>query len=181
MLVYEYVENGSLDKHLFSPDYFLGWKERFKIATGTARGLAYLHNECLEWIIHCDVKPENILLDTDFDPKISDFGLAKLSQRGGPVGSQVTKIRGTKGYMAPEWAMNLPITAKVDVYSYGVVILELVKGIRLSNLAKDGGSGVSEDQESELARLERVAKVRMALRWRVFIMGRGHCGSKIGG
>ncbi|KAL8167909.1 hypothetical protein V2J09_009408 [Rumex salicifolius] len=114
LLVYEFIENGSLDKHLFSAatECNLGWKERFKVATGTAKGLAYLHHECLEWIIHCNVKPENILLDTDFDPKIADFGLAKLSQRGGPAGSQVTKIRGTKWYMAPEWALNLPITAK---------------------------------------------------------------------
>ncbi|KAL8167925.1 hypothetical protein V2J09_009424 [Rumex salicifolius] len=154
LLVYEFIENGSLDKLLFSPECNLGWKERFKVATGAAKGLAYLHHECLEWIIHCDVKPENILLDTDFDPKIADFGLAKLSQRGGPAGSQVTKIRGTKGYMAPEWALNLPITAKVDVYGYGVVILELVKGIRLSWFVED-------QEESELVRLERMVKSRM--------------------
>ncbi|GAB4856807.1 hypothetical protein Ancab_014725 [Ancistrocladus abbreviatus] len=71
LLVYEYIENS-----------FLTWKDRFKVAAGTARGLAYLHHECLEWVIHCDVKPENILLDSNFEPKISDFGLAKLSQRG---------------------------------------------------------------------------------------------------
>ncbi|PQM36751.1 hypothetical protein Pyn_30766 [Prunus yedoensis var. nudiflora] len=82
LLISEYVENGSLDKHLFPPN-FLGWKERFKIALGIAKGLAYLHHECLEWVIHCDVKPENILLDSKFEPKIADFGLAKLSQRGG--------------------------------------------------------------------------------------------------
>ncbi|XP_042511632.1 putative receptor protein kinase ZmPK1 [Macadamia integrifolia] len=143
LLVYEYEENGSLDKHLFSNvtrsdshstsrTASLEWKERFRIAIGTAKGLAYLHHECLEWVIHCDVKPENILLDSDFEPKIADFGLSKLFQRGGS-GSEFSTIRGTKGYMAPEWALNLPITAKVDVYSYGVVLLEIVKGIRLSN------------------------------------------------
>ncbi|KAK9714170.1 hypothetical protein RND81_06G076300 [Saponaria officinalis] len=158
LLVYEYVENGSLDKHLFPVDGVLGWHERFKVAFGTAKGLAYLHHECLEWVIHCDVKPENILLDKDFEPKISDFGLAKLCQRSG-VGrgsSELTRIRGTKGYMAPEWAINLPITAKVDVYSYGVVILELVKGIRLSNWVV-GGEVVLEGV-SELENLVKLAK-----------------------
>ncbi|KAL2485187.1 G-type lectin S-receptor-like serine/threonine-protein kinase [Abeliophyllum distichum] len=135
LLVYEYVDNMSLDKHIFNSS-FLGWKQRFAVALGTAKGLAYLHNECLEWVIHCDVKPENILLDIEFQPKIADFGLAKLSQRDGP-GSKISKIRGTQGYMAPDWALNLPITAKVDVYSYGVVVLELIKGIKLSNWAVD--------------------------------------------
>ncbi|GMH28953.1 hypothetical protein Nepgr_030796 [Nepenthes gracilis] len=154
LLVYEFVENGSLDKHLFSTS-FLSWKDRFRVAYGIARGLAYLHHECLEWVIHCDIKPENILLDNEYEPKISDFGLAKLSQRGG-IGSQVSRIRGTKGYMAPEWAMNLPITAKVDVYSYGVVILELVKGIRLSDWAvNDDG-----ELESELNRFVSLARGR---------------------
>ncbi|KAJ9180653.1 hypothetical protein P3X46_008868 [Hevea brasiliensis] len=152
LLVYEYMENQSLDKHLFSTSS-LGWKERFQVALGTAKGLAYLHHECLEWVIHCDVKPENILLDTEFEPKISDFGLAKLSQRGSS-NSEFSRIRGTKGYMAPEWALNLPITAKVDVYSYGVVILEVVKGIRLSNWIREDG----EAQESELTRFVRVMK-----------------------
>ncbi|XP_073008441.1 putative receptor protein kinase ZmPK1 isoform X1 [Typha latifolia] len=135
LLVSEYVENGSLDKHLFnrhSTNRVLDWNERFKIAVGVAKGLAYLHHECLEWVIHCDVKPENILLDSDFEPKIADFGLAKLSKRGG-VGSSISQIRGTRGYMAPEWTTNVPITAKVDVYSYGVVLLELVKGERISD------------------------------------------------
>ncbi|XP_057971043.1 putative receptor protein kinase ZmPK1 isoform X2 [Malania oleifera] len=154
LLVYEYVENQSLDKHLFFSN-FLGWKERFKVVIGTAKGLAYLHDECLEWIIHCDVKPENILLDSEFEPKIADFGLAKLSQRGGPD-SEFSRIRGTRGYMAPEWALNLPITAKVDVYSYGVVILEIVRGIRHLNwVAEDGDC---EEQESELARFVRFVK-----------------------
>ncbi|XVE97806.1 hypothetical protein REPUB_Repub03eG0050600 [Reevesia pubescens] len=152
LLVYEYVQNQSLDKHLFSGNG-LGWKERFKVALGTAKGLAYLHHECLEWVIHCDVKPENILLDGEFEPKISDFGLAKLSQRG-RKNSEFSRIRGTKGYMAPEWALNFPITAKVDVYSYGVVILELVRGIRLSNWVVEEG----EEQETELTRFIKVVK-----------------------
>ncbi|KAL6138778.1 hypothetical protein ACLB2K_064057 [Fragaria x ananassa] len=152
LLVSEFIENGSLDKHLFPPK-FLGWQERFKVAIGVAKGLAYLHHECLEWVIHCDVKPENILLDSNYEAKIADFGLAKLTQRGSQS-SMFSRIRGTKGYMAPEWALNLPITAKVDVYSYGVVILELVKGIRLSNWAVED----TEEQEAELTRCVRIVK-----------------------
>ncbi|KAL2533789.1 G-type lectin S-receptor-like serine/threonine-protein kinase [Abeliophyllum distichum] len=152
LLVYEYIENSSLDKHLFNSN-FLTWKQRFAVALGTAKGLAYLHHECLEWVIHCDVKPENILLDGEFQPKIADFGLAKLSQRGGP-GSEFTRIRGTKGYMAPEWALNHPITAKVDVYGYGVVILEMVRGIRLSNW------DVDDDYKNEAALTSFVRTVK---------------------
>lgn len=156
LLVYEYVENSSLDKHLFSSE-FLGWRERFAVAIGTARGLAYLHHECLEWVIHCDVKPENILLDRNFQPKIADFGLAKLSQRNGPATSVLTKIRGTKGYMAPEWTSNHPITAKVDVYSYGVVILEIVRGIRVSNWVMDE-SNTDGKEEAALEKFVRKYK-----------------------
>lgn len=155
LLVYEYISNLSLDTHLFTSN-FIDWKRRYKVALGTAKGLAYLHDECLEWVIHCDVKPENILLDSEFEPKIADFGLAKLSQRGAP-NSEFSRIRGTKGYMAPEWALNLPITAKVDVYSYGVVILEMVKGIRLSNWVKD----YDEVQEVELTKFVRIMKNRI--------------------
>jgi hypothetical protein len=135
LLVYEYVENESLDKYLFgerSTKNMLGWRQRYKIALGTARGLAYLHHECLEWIVHCDVKPENILLTRDFDAKIADFGLAKLAKRDSPS-FNFTHMRGTMGYMAPEWALNMPINVKVDVYSYGVVLLEIVTGTRVSS------------------------------------------------
>jgi serine/threonine protein kinase len=141
LLVYEYVENESLDKFIFgdvSTQRLLSWSQRFKIALGTARGLAYLHHECLEWIIHCDVKPENILLSRDFEAKIADFGLAKLAKRDSSSFS-LAHMTGTMGYMAPEWALNLPINAKVDVYSYGVVLLELVTGSRISSgIAMDG-------------------------------------------
>lgn len=155
LLVYEYISNLSLDTHLFTSN-FIGWKERYKVALGTAKGLAYLHDECLEWVIHCDVKPENILLDSEFEPKIADFGLAKLSERGAP-NSEFSRIRGTKGYMAPEWALNLPITAKVDVYSYGVVILEMIKGIRLSNWVVDN----DQVQEVELTKFVRMMKSKI--------------------
>nr|GEW70002.1 putative receptor protein kinase ZmPK1 [Tanacetum cinerariifolium]GEW77124.1 putative receptor protein kinase ZmPK1 [Tanacetum cinerariifolium] len=126
LVVYEYMENGSLAIILDSNN--LDWGKKLEIALGTAKGLAYLHEECLEWILHCDVKPHNILLDAKFDPKVADFGLSKFFDRGTVEDSSFSKIRGTRGYMAPEWVFNLPITSKVDVYSYGVVILEMITG-----------------------------------------------------
>ncbi|KAL0922360.1 hypothetical protein M5K25_006339 [Dendrobium thyrsiflorum] len=149
LLVSEFVENGSLDKALFYGNKLLGWKERFQIAVGVARGLAYLHHECLEWVIHCDVKPENVLLDCNYEPKIADFGLAKLLNRE-VIGSNVSRIRGTRGYIAPEWASNLPITGKIDVYSYGIVLLELVSGSRVSDLVM---KGVTEMEISAMKRM----------------------------
>ncbi|ONI33511.1 hypothetical protein PRUPE_1G429700 [Prunus persica] len=126
LLVYEYMEHGSLAQNLSSN--VLDWKKRFEIAVGTAKGLAYLHEECLEWVLHCDVKPQNILLDSNYQPKVADFGLSKLFNRGGLKNSSFSRIRGTRGYIAPEWVYNLPITSKVDVYSYGIVVLEMVTG-----------------------------------------------------
>uniref|UniRef100_A0A0E0C5U2 Receptor-like serine/threonine-protein kinase n=1 Tax=Oryza meridionalis TaxID=40149 RepID=A0A0E0C5U2_9ORYZ len=144
LLVYENVDNESLDKYLFgdvSAERLLAWSQRFKIALGTARGLAYLHHECLEWVVHCDVKPENILLTRDFEVKIAEFGLAKLSKRDS-TSLNFMHMRGTMGYMAPEWALNSPINAKVDVYSYGVVLLEIVTGSRISSGIKVDGREV---------------------------------------
>ena len=160
ILVSEYFENGSLDKFLSDrkrSEILLGWKQRFDIALGVARGLAYLHHECSEWVIHCDVKPENILLDENLVPKIADFGLAKLLSRGGS-NTNVSKIQGTRGYLAPEWVSSLPITAKVDVYSFGVVLLELLLGARVSNME-------NEDVEAEmvLGRVSRLVKEKLQL------------------
>ncbi|GMN35042.1 hypothetical protein TIFTF001_005034 [Ficus carica] len=126
LLVYEYMEHGSLKENLSSK--VLNWNKRFKIALGTAKGLAYLHEECLEWVLHCDVKPQNILLGADYQPKVADFGLSKLLKRGEPRDPSFSRIRGTRGYMAPEWVTNQSITSKVDVYSYGVVLLEILTG-----------------------------------------------------
>ncbi|XWS10373.1 hypothetical protein CRYUN_Cryun39dG0071800 [Craigia yunnanensis] len=126
LFVYEYMEHGSLAKSLSFDS--IDWRNRFEIAVGTAKGLAYLHEECLEWVLHCDIKPQNILLDSSYQPKVSDFGLSWLLNRGDIKYSGFSMIRGTRGYMAPEWVSNLPITSKVDVYSYGIVLLELVTG-----------------------------------------------------
>lgn len=127
MLVYEYIPKGSLDTYLFSEDKnVLKWNQRYSIAVGMARGIAYMHEECLDWVLHCDIKPQNILLDENFVPKVSDFGLAKLVDRERTL--CFSTIRGTRGYLAPEWMRNLPITAKADVYSFGIVLLEIVSG-----------------------------------------------------
>ncbi|WVZ84085.1 hypothetical protein U9M48_031156 [Paspalum notatum var. saurae] len=123
LLVYEYMTNGSLNKCLFG-DVRLQWNLRGQIALGVARGLLYLHEECSTQIIHCDIKPQNILLDDNFTAKISDFGLAKLLRTNQTQTN--TGIRGTRGYIAPEWFKSIGITAKVDVYSFGVILLELI-------------------------------------------------------
>lgn len=126
LLVYEYMEHGSLAEKISSN--VLDWKNKFEIAVGTAKGLAYLHEECLEWVLHCDIKPQNILLDSNYNPKVADFGLSKLLDRSQLINSNFSRIRGTRGYMAPEWVYNKPITSKVDVYSYGIVVLEMLTG-----------------------------------------------------
>lgn len=130
LLVYEYMYNGSLDKWIFNDDLCetLTWTIRRKIIEGVAAGLEYLHEHCKKNVIHFDIKPQNILLDEDFNVKISDFGLAKMVDRDE---SQVmTVVKGTPGYMAPELINNSAISVKVDVYSLGVVILEIVCGRR---------------------------------------------------
>ncbi|CAM6025271.1 unnamed protein product [Sphagnum balticum] len=137
LLVYEFMANGSLDSWLFSKrmgDKLLDWSQRFNIALGTARALAYLHEECSDHIIHLDVKPENILLDHQFCPKLSDFGLAKLMER--EQSRVVTSMRGTPGYLAPEWLLpHAAVTAKTDVYSFGMVLLELISGRENTNFS----------------------------------------------
>ncbi|KAF8025026.1 hypothetical protein BT93_F2012 [Corymbia citriodora subsp. variegata] len=147
LLIYEFMEHGSLAENLSSPTE-LHWSKRFEIALGSARGLAYLHEECLEWVLHCDVKPQNILLDSTYQPKVADFGLSKILKRKGLKNSSFSRIRGTRGYMAPEWVYNMPITSKVDVYSYGIVLLELVTGRSPTGggLANIGGGDENESK-----------------------------------
>ncbi|KAI8566953.1 hypothetical protein RHMOL_Rhmol02G0082900 [Rhododendron molle] len=150
-LVYEYMNQGSLDQVLFGNGYVLEWEERFKIALGTARGLAYLHSSCEQKIIHCDVKPENILLDDNLQVKISDFGISKLLSR--EQSGLFTTIRGTRGYLAPDWLSNSPITDKSDVYSYGMVLLEIVRGRKNWSLQIHNGN-TENDQSSSPSGLE---------------------------
>ncbi|CAL5007715.1 unnamed protein product [Urochloa decumbens] len=127
LLVYEYHENGSLDRALFGDSGLsLDWQTRFEIILGIARGLTYLHEESSVRIVHRDIKASNVLLDTDLTPKISDFGLAKLFDEKKTHVS--TKIAGTFGYLAPEYSMRGHLTEKADVFAFGVVALETVAG-----------------------------------------------------
>ncbi|XP_051135373.1 probable LRR receptor-like serine/threonine-protein kinase RFK1 [Andrographis paniculata] len=129
LLVYEYMENNSLAHVLFDSNksqVILDWPTRFKICIGIARGLAFLHEESRLKIVHRDIKATNVLLDKELNPKISDFGLARLNEDEKTHIS--TKVAGTIGYMAPEYALWGYLTDKADVYSFGVVILEIVSG-----------------------------------------------------
>ncbi|ESQ29848.1 hypothetical protein EUTSA_v10011215mg [Eutrema salsugineum] len=127
LLVYEYLPNGSLDQALFgNKTLHLDWSTRYEICLGVARGLVYLHEEARLRIVHRDVKASNILLDSKLVPKVSDFGLAKLYDDKKTHIS--TRVAGTIGYLAPEYAMRGHLTEKTDVYAFGVVVLELVSG-----------------------------------------------------
>ncbi|KAM5586349.1 hypothetical protein ABKV19_005324 [Rosa sericea] len=129
LLVYEYMENNSLARALFGPkesQVKLDWPTRHRICVGIARGLAYLHEESRLKIVHRDIKATNVLLDKNLFPKISDFGLAKLDEDDNTHIS--TRIAGTFGYMAPEYAMRGYLTDKADVYSFGILVLEMVSG-----------------------------------------------------
>ncbi|XP_028800641.1 cysteine-rich receptor-like protein kinase 2 [Neltuma alba] len=137
ILVYEYMKNSSLDIFLFGEmKGSLNWKQRYDIILGIARGLAYLHEEFYVCIIHRDVKPNNILLDEDLQPKIADFGLARLLPEDKTHLS--TNFAGTLGYSAPEYVIHGQLSEKVDVYSYGVAILEIISGQKNKKLGVDG-------------------------------------------
>ncbi|KAK8469736.1 hypothetical protein PHAVU_005G159200 [Phaseolus vulgaris] len=140
-LVYELVPNGSVESHLHGVDKEtepLDWNTRMKIALGAARGLAYLHEDCNPCVIHRDFKSSNILLEYDFIPKVSDFGLARTTLKEGnkPIS---THVIGTFGYVAPEYAMTGHLLVKSDVYSYGVVLLELLSGRKPVDLSQPPG------------------------------------------
>ncbi|XP_022870422.1 G-type lectin S-receptor-like serine/threonine-protein kinase At1g34300 [Olea europaea var. sylvestris] len=133
LLVYEFMKNGSLNKFLFTSDEqscreVLYWRYRYNIALGTAKGITYLHEECRDCIVHSDIKPENILLDENYNAKISDFGLARLINTNGQRHRTILSVRGTRGYLLLESLANLLVNIKADVYSYGMVLLEIISG-----------------------------------------------------
>jgi hypothetical protein len=139
LLVYEYICNGSLDSHLYGRHKdTLGWPARQKIAVGAARGLRYLHEECrVGCIVHRDMRPNNILITHDYEPLVGDFGLARW-QPDGELGVD-TRVIGTFGYLAPEYAQSGQITEKADVYSFGVVLIELITGRKAMDIYRPKG------------------------------------------
>ncbi|XP_073140440.1 inactive protein kinase SELMODRAFT_444075-like isoform X2 [Henckelia pumila] len=139
LLVYEFICNSSLDSHLYGHSYDpLDWPARQKIAIGAARGLRYLHEECrVGCIVHRDMRPNNILLTHDFEPLVGDFGLARL-QPDGESGVE-TRIIGTFGHLAPEYAQTGQVSEKADVYSFGVVLVELVTGRKAVDIHRPKG------------------------------------------
>uniref|UniRef100_A0A6M2ED23 Protein kinase domain-containing protein n=1 Tax=Populus davidiana TaxID=266767 RepID=A0A6M2ED23_9ROSI len=136
LLVYEYVANESLDKLLFKSDKRgqLDWKKRYNIIIGIARGLLYLHQDSHSCIIHRDIKASNILLDDKWVPKIADFGMARLFPEDQTHVN--TRVAGTNGYMAPEYVMHGHLSVKADVFSFGVLVLELISGQRKSTFSQ---------------------------------------------
>ncbi|KAM3297479.1 hypothetical protein ACQJBY_039390 [Aegilops geniculata] len=142
-LIYEYMPNGSLDRYIYSenPKEILGWERLYAIAIGIARGLEYLHHSCNTRIVHFDIKPQNILLDKNFCPKIADFGLAKLCHAKESKLS-MTGARGTIGFIAPEVHSRTfgVVSTKSDVYSYGMMLLEMVGGRKNVKLVAEKSS-----------------------------------------
>ncbi|KAM3207293.1 hypothetical protein ACQJBY_062478 [Aegilops geniculata] len=163
-LVYEYMDHGSLDRWIFPsagdearPRGCLPWPQRYQVAVDVAKALAYLHHDCRSKVLHLDVKPENILLDDGFGGVLSDFGLSKLA--GKDQSRVVTAVRGTAGYLAPEWLLGAGVTEKSDVYSYGMVLLELVAGRRCVRPEEDGGWSYLPKIAAEMTRAGRVMEV----------------------
>lgn len=150
-LVYEFIPNGSLARWIFprkenlsqenhqgQPGGCLSWDLRCRVAIDVAKALSYLHHDCKSRILHLDVKPENILLDENYRAMVSDFGLSKLMGRD--ESRVVTTLQGTKGYLAPEWLLELGVSEKSDIYSYGMVLLEIIGGQRNVRVIENGNN-----------------------------------------
>eukprot|EP01018_Ginkgo_biloba_P011351 Gb_13679 [translate_table: standard] len=159
LLVYEYLSNKSLDQILFDPTrkHIMDWKVRYDIIVGTARGLAYLHEESEIRIIHRDIKASNLLLDDKLKPKIADFGLARFIAEDRSHIS--TRVAGTLGYMAPEYALHGQLTEKSDVFSFGVLVLEIVSGRRNQDTTEDMRFLVQRGMSCSVEEATRVARI----------------------
>ncbi|XP_074573107.1 putative LRR receptor-like serine/threonine-protein kinase RKF3 [Curcuma longa] len=160
IIVCDLMQNGSLHDHLFATEghrHRLSWPLRQKVAVGTARGLAYLHTGAQPSIIHRDIKASNILLDENFEPKVADFGLAKFTPEG--TSHVSTKVAGTLGYVAPEYALYGQLSEKSDVFSFGVLLLELLSGKKAFGSRSDGQAFVVNDWAWSLARRGRALDV----------------------
>ncbi|XP_028754611.1 L-type lectin-domain containing receptor kinase IX.1-like [Neltuma alba] len=140
LLVYEFMPNGSLDAHLSGKKPPLPWSVRHKIVLGLASGMLYLHEEWEQCVVHRDIKSSNIMLDSSFNVKLGDFGLAKLVDHD--LGPQTTGLAGTLGYMAPEYVSTGRASKESDVYSFGVVVLEIATGRKANDVMKDGDAEV---------------------------------------
>ncbi|KAK9707289.1 hypothetical protein RND81_07G187000 [Saponaria officinalis] len=138
LLVYEFMPRGSLENHLFRRSLPLPWSIRMKIALGAAKGLAFLHEEAEKPVIYRDFKTSNILLDAEYNAKLSDFGLAKDGPEEGKTHVS-TRVMGTYGYAAPEYVMTGHLTSRSDVYSFGVVLLEMITGRRSMDKSRPNG------------------------------------------
>ncbi|XP_059647958.1 L-type lectin-domain containing receptor kinase IX.1-like [Cornus florida] len=126
LIVYEVMQNGSLDSHLFKERSLLSWEVRYRIAQDIASALLYLHEEWEQWVVHRDIKSSNVMLDSDFNAKLGDFGLARLIDHG--KGPSTTDVAGTIGYMAPEYFTTWKASKETDIYSFGIVVLEIACG-----------------------------------------------------
>ncbi|KAL3647918.1 putative LRR receptor-like serine/threonine-protein kinase rkf3 [Castilleja foliolosa] len=158
IIVCDLMKNGSVHDHLFGlVDNKLSWPTRQRIALGTARGLAYLHYGAQPMIIHRDIKASNILLDEAFEPKVADFGLAKFTPEG--MTHLSTRVAGTMGYVAPEYALYGQLTERSDVYSFGVVLLEILSGKKALTAVNDGPPALVTDWAWSLVRKGRVMDV----------------------
>ncbi|KAL6551560.1 hypothetical protein OROGR_007714 [Orobanche gracilis] len=165
-LVYEFIHNGSLNNWIFSNNNrfagaggagggdsiiqqsrgdCLSWDSRCRVALDVAKALSYLHHDCRSCILHLDVKPENILIDENYRALVSDFGLSKL--KGREESRVVTTIRGTRGYLAPEWLLENGVSEKCDVYSYGMVLLEIIGGRKNIRVVEQGSRDTSRSRK----------------------------------
>ncbi|GAB4848827.1 L-type lectin-domain containing receptor kinase IX.1 [Ancistrocladus abbreviatus] len=169
--VYEFMPNGSLDSHLFGKKAPLSWPVRYKVALGLSSALLYLHEEWEQCVVHRDIKSSNVMLDSSFNVKLGDFGLARLMDH--ELGAQTTGLAGTWGYMAPEYISTRKASKESDVYSFGVVALEIATGKKsVDTMSADCEKGLVEwvwdlYGKGELLSLVDESRTMMQNRWSV--------------